>query len=524
MKEKVDLIVYNAIVYTVDSSFTTHSAFAVKDGKFVKIGKDEEIINLYTASKYLDAEGNALFPGFNDAHAHLFSLGESLKEVDLRGIDSFEKLLDKVTEASKIKGVKIVIGHGWDQNLWEGQEFPDNKSLNERVQNVPVILNRIDYHAVLVNQKAIDLLGIKLLDGSYPHEEAIIVNGEFSGIFLENSAERFKEIIPEPDLKDLYKTISLAQTECFKNGLTSVSTAGENLDKIRVLERFQKEGKLKLKVDLWLSANSENTSTFKRPYREGNLNVSALKLYIDGALGSRGALMKLPYSDDRDNRGIKVIQDTVFRNYLKWAYENGFQVATHCIGDEAVHIALKEYGAILKTKNDKRWRIEHAQTVDPNDLNLFSKYSIIPSVQPTHATSDMIWAVERLGSRITNAYINKELLDQNGWIPSGTDFPIEEVSPINTFYSAVFRKNSNGYPDGGFQMQSALSREEAIRSMTIWAAKASFEEDLKGSIEVGKAADFVLLDTDLIKASEGEVKEAKVLNTFVNGSEVYTSK
>ena len=524
MKQKVDLIVINADVYKVDSAFTKCTAFAVKDGKIVAFGKDDEIMNFYNASEYLDAEQKYLYPGFNDAHAHFFGLGESLNVVDLRGAKSFEEIISRLETAVQLKHLKFVLGDGWDQNDWDIKQMPSNMPLNEKFADIPVLLSRIDYHAVVANDKAIKLLGITPHDGSIPHGEAVMVAGKFSGLFLENTAERFRTIIPEPNLKEFYDMMQKAQDECFKYGLTSVSTAGESLDKIGLLQQFQKSGDLKIRMDIWLSANKENTETFKRPFRDGLINIGTLKLYIDGALGSRGALMLEPFSDDQGNTGIKVISDKDYEDYLKWAYENGFQVATHCIGDKANRIALNEYAKILGGPNEKRWRIEHAQVINPSDINLFGQYSIIPSVQPTHATSDMIWAADRLGNRISQAYANKELLKQNGWIPSGTDFPVEEVSTIKTFYSAVFRKNSEGFPQGGFQIENSLTREEALRAMTIWAAKASFEENLKGSIEIGKYADFVILDTDIMTAPENEILNTKVLKTYVAGKKVFSRK
>lgn len=523
MKEKIDIIVYNANVYRVDSAFTKCTAFAVNDGKILATGTDDEILNKYRASEYLDAEQKPVFPGFNDAHAHFFGLGESLNVVDLRGAKSFDEVITRLQNAQEKKDLKFIIGEGWDQNDWSIQKMPSNTLLNEKFPDIPVILYRIDYHAAVANDSAIKFLGITPGDKSVPQGEAILEKGMFTGLFLETTAERFRTIIPEPSLKEYYDMMEEAQEECFKHGLTSVSTAGENLDKIRLLQQFQESDDLKIRVDIWLSANKENIATFKRPFREGLLNIGTIKLYIDGALGSRGALMIEPFSDDPGNMGIKVITDKEFEEYLKWAYDNGFQAATHCIGDMANRMALREYAKLLKGKNDRRWRIEHAQVINPEDMKMFGQYSIIPSIQPTHATSDMIWAVDRLGKRISHAYPNKELLKQNGWLPSGTDFPVEEVSTVKTFYAAVFRKNSDNFPAEGFQMENALTREEAIRSMTIWAAKASFEENIKGSIEAGKVADFVILDTDLMTAPEKNILNTKVLETFVAGKRVYSA-
>ncbi len=525
MKEKVDLILINGVVYKVDSTFGKCNAFAVKDGKFLAVGTDDEILERYSAAKCIDAEGNTVFPGFNDAHAHFFGLGESLSYVDLRGAHSFAEVVNRLLSArGKKRDVKYLLGDGWDQNDWPEKEFPSNKLLSEKFPDIPVVLSRIDYHAVIVNDKAIELLGIKPGDPSIPKGEAIIEEGKFTGTFLENTGERFKTVLPQPTLKEYNEMIESAQRECFKYGLTSVSSAGESLDKIRLLEQFQKSGDLKIRLDVWLSALKENCEAFKRPFRDGLLNFGTLKLYIDGALGSRGALLLEPYSDDPGNKGIRVIGDDELDSYLQWAYNNGFQVATHCIGDAANRIALRAYAKYLRGPNDRRWRIEHAQVVDPSDLPMFKNYNIIPSVQPTHATSDMLWAAERLGKRISYAYAYKDLLKTNGWLPSGTDFPVEEVNPVNTFYSAVFRKNQDDIPAGGFEPANALTREETIRSMTIWAAKASFEEGIKGSIEPGKYADFVILDTDLMTAPENSIRKTKVLNTYVGGSEVWPER
>ncbi len=521
MKEKVDLIVFNADVYKVDSAFSKCTAFAVKDGKIVAVGGDDEIMNKYNASYFEDACQKPVYPGFNDAHAHFFGLGESLNTVDLRGAKSFEEVISRLEKAKEKKDLKFIIGDGWDQNEWTNQQMPSNYLLNNIFAEIPVLLFRIDYHAVVANNAAIKLLGIVPGDVTIPSGEAVVENGNFSGLFMENTAERFRTIIPKPTLKEEYEMMEEAQKECLKYGLTSVSTAGENLDKIQLLQQFQKSGNLKLRMDIWLSANKENIDAFKRPFREDLINIGTLKLYIDGALGSRGALMIEPFSDDSGNKGIKVISDAEFESYLKWAYDSGFQVATHCIGDMANRIALREYAKILGGKNDRRWRIEHAQIINPADMNMFGKYSIIPSVQPTHATSDMFWAADRLGKRISQAYAYKELLEQNGWLPCGTDFPVEEVSTIKTFFAAVFRKNSDYLPEGGFQPENALTREQALRSMTIWPAKASFEENQKGSIEPGKVADFIILDTDIMTAPEKEILYTKVLKTFIGGKMVY---
>jgi predicted amidohydrolase YtcJ len=303
-----------------------------------------------------------------------------------------------------------------------------------------------------------------------------------------------------------------------------VSDAGLNYDEILMIDSLQQSEKLKLRINAMLSPDDLNLTKFVRKgtFRKERLTVNSIKLYADGALGSRGALLQQPYSDDPGNYGIRMSDPDHFRDILTLADEHGYQVNTHCIGDSANRMILLLYGEVLKGPNDKRWRIEHAQVIHPDDFKLFEKFSIIPSVQTTHCTSDMYWAEERVGAdRIKGAYAYKELLKQNGWLINGTDFPIEELNPLLTFYAAVARKDLNGYPEGGFQPENALSRQETLRSMTIWAAKGSFEENIKGSIEVGKYADFIILDKDMMTVDINEVPKIKVLKTYLNGELVF---
>jgi len=522
MKERADLIIINGDIYTVDSAFSKCTALAVKDGVILSTGSDDKILNTFTSETILDLEGAPLYPGFNDAHCHFFSMGEGLRTVDLRGAQSFDEILVRLKKDYEATPVKYLVGEGWDQNLWSNKSFPSNEKLNLLFPEVPVLLTRIDFHAVIANDAAIKKLGITPDDPSIAPGEALLKNGKFQGVFLEKTADRFKTSVPQAKGEAAKSILLAAQKECFKYGLTSVSDAEETLSKILLMVSLQSKGDLKIRMDVWLTANEENIQHFTHPYKSGRLKVSTLKLYVDGALGSRGALLLEPYTDMRGTRGIYVGTPKQFEDYCKWAFDHGFQIATHCIGDAANREALRVYSKFLPQGNDLRWRIEHAQVISPEDVNLFRKYSIVPSIQPTHATSDMFWADERLGKRIKNAYIYKELLDQLGWLPSGTDFPIEQVNPIFTFFAATSRKNLDFLPDNGFQMENALSKEEALRSMTIWAAKASFDDKLKGSIEKGKYADFVVLDRDIMSIPAYEVPYAKVTMTFVGGELVYS--
>lgn len=521
---KVDLIVTNARVYTVNNSFAVAESFAVQDGKFLAVGSNEEISSKYSSDQIIDCGGKPVYPGFNDAHCHFYGYGMDLMQyANLTGTESQEIIYNKLQEHYKIVGGKWLLGRGWDQNLWPEKDFPDNKRLNELFADIPVYLVRIDGHAAWCNEAALKLTGItsatKVNGG-----EVLLKNGQLTGVLIDNAMELVFKRIPEPGT-ELKKTALLeAQKSCFAAGLTSVTDCGLSKKTILLMDSLQKAGDLKMRINVMMDPSRENFDYFlkKEPYITDRLQVRSIKLYADGALGSRGAYLLQDYSDDPGNRGILMNQESYFDTICQKAYDAGFQVATHCIGDGANRFILNIYSKYLNGKNDLRWRIEHAQVVAPEDFALFGNYSVIPSVQATHATSDMLWADERLGrERIKSAYAYRQLMEQNGWIPNGTDFPIEDINPIKTFYAAVFRKNMDRIPTKGFQMENALTREQSLRSITIWAAKAGFEEQKKGSIEPGKSADFVLLNTDLMNCNEDEIRSAKVVKTFLEGEMVY---
>jgi predicted amidohydrolase YtcJ len=523
-KMKVDLIVANAVVYKVNDSFAVAESFAIQEGKFLAVGSNQEISSKYSSDQVIDCGGKPIFPGFNDAHCHFYGYGMDLMQyVDLTGSESQEMIYQKMLEQYKRVGGKWLLGRGWDQNLWPEKEFPDNKELNKLFADIPVYLVRIDGHAAWCNEAALKLAGISAqtkLNGG----EVILKNGRPSGVLVDNAMDLVFKQIPEPEEQLRIKALKLAEKNCFAVGLTSVSDCGLPKQTIFLMDSLQKAGDLKMRINAMMDPSKENFEYFLKggPYVTERLQVRSLKLYADGALGSRGAYLLQDYSDDPENRGILMNQEAYFDTICQKAFDAGFQVCTHCIGDGANRFMLNIYGKFLKGKNDLRWRIEHAQLVAPEDFDLFGEYSVIPSGQATHATSDMLWADERLGpERIKSAYAYQQLLQQNGWLPNGTDFPIEDISPLKTFYAAVCRKNLDGIPVEGFQMGNALTREQAMRSITIWAAKASFEEQKKGSIEPGKKADFVLLDTDLMVCKEGEILPAKILKTVLNGELQY---
>jgi predicted amidohydrolase YtcJ len=322
------------------------------------------------------------------------------------------------------------------------------------------------------------------------------------------------------------EAILSAQENCFAVGLTSVHDAGLDKAVIDMMDRLHQSGELKMRINAMLNPTEENFEYYlkKGPYQTDRLHVTALKLYADGALGSRGALMIEPYSDDPGNYGLQVASEEYLRNMAQLADSFGYQVNTHCIGDSANRLMLDIYGSILKEKNDKRWRIEHAQVVHPDDFEKFGKYSIIPSIQATHATSDMYWAGDRLGERLPYAYAYKQLLEQNGWLPNGSDFPVEDINPLFGFYAAVSRKDKEGFPEKGFQKENALTREQALRTMTIWAARSGFDDDRIGSLEPGKMADFVVLEKDLMEVPEKELFAIKVIETWIEGTRLYSAE
>jgi len=342
-------------------------------------------------------------------------------------------------------------------------------------------------------------------------------------LLIDNAIDLIRAAIPHYSDQFKEQALERAQENCFAVGLTSVGDAGLDLADVLLIDRLQNEGKLKMKINAMLSPSKENFSHFldKGIYSTPSLTVRTVKLFADGALGSRGALLLEPYTDDKENKGLQLETRERLTEVCKKAYESGYQVATHCIGDAAVRLMIDIYKQFLTPNNDLRWRIEHAQTVHPIDLNRFGQLAIIPSIQTTHATSDMVWAAKRLGERIKTAYIYQDLLNQNGWLPNGSDFPIEHINPIYGFYSGVVRKDHKGFPEEGFQMENALSREQALRAMTIWAAKSSFEEETKGSLEPSKWADFVVLDQDLMEAPETQIINLQVNMTFLNGNVVY---
>ncbi len=521
MKEKVDLVIVNAKVYTVDDSFSEAQAFAVQDGKFIAVGTTDGIRDVYTSDQLIDADGRAITPGLIDAHCHFYGLGLNQQIVDLVGTTSFEEVLERVRAFHAANPKSFVRGRGWDQNDWEIKEFPTKAQLDTIFPDIPVALERVDGHAYLVNQKALDMAGI---DWSTKIEGGEIVrkweNGYsgITGVLVDNPMSLIDSIMPLPSLEDKIKALKDAERISFNHGLTTVNDAGLDRSTIELIDSLQQAGELSIRVYAMVSNNQEDVDYYinKGPIKTDRLNVRSIKVYGDGALGSRGAALKEEYSDLPKHFGAMITPVADIEALAQKLANSEYQMNTHAIGDSANVAVLRAYKKVLKGKDDRRWKIEHAQVLTEGDFNYFED-GIIPSVQPTHATSDMYWAEDRLGERIKGAYAYKTLLNKAGTIALGTDFPVEDVSPFLTFYAAVARQDTSGYPKGGFQMEEALSREETLKGMTIWAAYSNFEEDEKGSIEPGKLADFVIYDKDMMTVPVSEIPTIRAEQTFVNG-------
>ena len=519
-KKSVDYVAYNGNIYTVNNDFNVASAFAVKDGKFIDVGNDE-IFSKYNTKQKIDLNGSTVVPGLIDAHCHFYGLGLNQSVIDLTGTSSFNEILEKIA----IENNKDVIrGRGWDQNDWEIKEFPNKLKLDLAYPNTPVILERIDGHAYLVNQKALDIAGIDINTTS-TNGTLLSKKGKLTGVLIDGPMSIIDDAFGEISLDNKIRALISAQEICFQNGLTTVDDAGLSKEVILLIDSLQKKDLLKMRVYAMISNSEDDVDYFLEngPIKTNSLNVRSVKVYGDGALGSRGATLKEPYSDDNHNYGKLVTSYKDIKDLADKLAKANFQMNTHAIGDSTINILIDTYSKVLENKTDPRWRIEHSQIIDLNDIDGYNN-KILPSVQPTHATSDMYWAKDRVGSkRIKGAYAYKALLEKSKVIGLGTDFPVEKVNPFHTFYASISRKDLNDYPEKGFEFENALSREETLKGMTIWAAYLNFEEKEKGSIEKGKFADFIIIDRDIMKVETNKTPNTKVLKTYLSGELVYSN-
>ena len=511
-KEQVDLILHNGTFHSLNANNDTYEAVAIRDGKIVAVGPENEILNGYKSPSIYDMEKKHVYPGFIDAHGHLLGYSLMKNDLDLVGTNSWNEIVEKCKNFPIKRASGWLVGRGWDQNDWvtqsEGNVRPDgiptNAALNGLFPQTPVVHIRIDGHAAIANNEAMKRAGVIVADG----------------ILLDNDMTAVLNAIPKHSKKEKAELLLEGQQDCIAAGLTTMDEAGIDTDDLKIIDSLQKSGSFHLRVYAMLNASDKDFQYWMERGPDTSstmLKIRSVKFMADGALGSRGACLKQAYADVLTTKGALLNDAGYFRYRFAVAYARGFQVCTHAIGDSANAVVLKWYGELLEGVNDKRWRIEHAQVVDSADFAMFQQYSVIPSVQPTHAISDAPWAMSRLGAaRLRYAYNYKRLLSYSNMLALGTDFPVELMDPIRTFYTAVFRKE---FKEGSevFAAEESLTPLQALYGMTVWAAVSNFEEAEKGSIEVGKLADFTVLNLDILKASEMEMLRAKVDQTILNG-------
>ena len=515
-------IVANARIYTVDPGFTVAGAMAVQGGRIAAVGDPEELRRRFPGARELDAGGHCVYPGFFDPHCHFLLYGQIQRMADLSGARSWEETVERVRRHHREHPAPWVIGRGWDHIPWQRPELPTRALLDQAFPGVPALLVRIDGQVAVVNGAALERAGVG--PGARVEGGELGRDGEtLTGLLFGKAIELVRRAVPPPDRAGQEQALLLAQERCFAAGLTSVGNAGTECGEVLLMDELQRQGRLKMRIYAMLRPTEENLRTFlaRGVLAADRLTVRSVKLLADGALGSRQALLLEPYADDPGHRGAQVTGTDLLAEWCGRAADAGYQVNTHCIGDGAVRLVLDVYARFLAPGNDCRWRIEHAQVIDPEDLPRFGRYGVIPSVQARHATSDFRWAAQRLGGRIRLAYRYRDLLGQNGWLANGSDFPVEPVNPVLGFHAAVARRDLQGRPAEGFQVENALTREQALRAMTVWSARAQFDEGTRGSLEPGKWADFVIMDRDLMQVPEQDLPAARVLATHVAGEQVY---
>lgn len=520
-----DHIFVNGTIITMEDSLKTASVLVIKAGKIIAVG-DSGLLSQYSCSKdqITDLKGQFLYPGLIDAHCHFYGYAKNLLSCNLSGTNSWQEVLDKVQAFSNTGTDYWIQGRGWDQNDWDVKEFPDNKVLNILFPDRPVVLKRIDGHAVICNRKALEIAGItrqtKVSGG-----ELLLKNGELSGVLIDNAVDLLNPCIAPPSASAMVKALKQAERQCFAYGLTTLADAGLPLPEVLFLDSLGKAGQINIYLYMMLNPDQSglNYALTKGITETEHSRIGSFKLYADGALGSRGAKLKREYCDRKGHSGLLIQTPSYYDSFCRTVYNSTqYQVNTHCIGDSANRLLLETYARFLKPGNKRLWRIEHAQILDTADMILFGHYGIVPSVQPTHASSDGPWVKDRICShRLPGAYAYKSLLKQNGWLALGTDFPVEDINPFYTFYSAVFRLNAQKPDQSAFLEHEALSPMEALKGMSIWAARACMLDHRKGSIKPGKDADFVIMHTDLRKAKASEVLKTRVTATYRNGRKVY---
>jgi predicted amidohydrolase YtcJ len=522
-----DLVVENANVYTSDPTRPAAKSLAVKDGKFLAVG-DNVKKHIGPSTKLVDAKGAAVIPGLIDAHVHMRSLGDMLETFDLRFVKSPADVAAIVKQsAAKLPAGEWIQGRNWDQTNWGGQ-FPTADDLSQAVNDRPVFLRRVDGHAAWVNRKAMELAGLNKATQDPPGGQIIRdAQGNPTGVLIDRAMGLVSAKIPPLSYAAVKRRLRLAAAACARLGLTGVHDAGIGKQERDAYRELIREGALTTRVYAMIGGTGELWQEYAKsgPETGDYLTVRSVKLYADGALGSRGAALWQPYSDDKTTSGLLVTTKETLVDQIREVAAKGFQVNTHAIGDRANRIVLDEYEAVLKGKNDRRFRVEHAQVISLPDFQKFADNNVIASVQATHATSDMRWAEKRLGpDRVMGAYAWQRFRKLGIPLANGSDFPVEDPNPFWGFYASVTRQDHTGFPAGGWMPDQKLSRAEALESFTLTPAYAAFEEKQKGSITPGKLADFLILDQDIMTAEPKAILTAKPRLTVLGGRIVHDAR
>jgi predicted amidohydrolase YtcJ len=529
-----DLVVHNARIYTADGTRPVVEAMAIRGGRVIFTGDAAGARALAGPStRVVDAGGRTVIPGMTDAHAHVLGLGNALANVDLRGTTSYDEVIARVVERARTtpRG-QWIQGRGWDQNDWGDTRWPSHEALSRAVPDHPVVLGRVDGHAVLANAAAMRAANLTRATAS-PSGGEIIKDerGEPTGVLIDNAEDLVVRAIPPATRAQTKDAIRAAIAEMHRWGLTGVHDAGAGAQTLVLYDELGREGALNIRLYAMISDHAPTLDAWFRRgplvgAHDGTLWVRSIKLYQDGALGSRGAALLEPYSDAATS-GLLVSAPEHIREVATRALAAGFQVNTHAIGDRGNRLVLDAYEAVFRARPtaDHRFRVEHAQILHADDIPRFARLGVIPSMQASHQTSDMYWAGVRLGeTRLRGAYAWRSLIASNVIIPNGSDFPVEKVDPLISFKASVSRQDADEWPAGGWFPEQRMTRDEALLSMTLWAAYAAFQEAELGSLTPGKRADFVILDQDIMRVPTDMLDETRVLSTWVGGRPVYERK
>ena len=531
-QQPADLVVLNARVYTADVNRPVAEAFAVRGGRIVFVGSARGAQALVgPRTERLDLAGRTVIPGMVDAHAHLLGLGQALRTVNLVGTRSYDEVIARVVERARTaRPGEWIRGRGWDQNDWADTRFPTHQALSRAVPNNPVYLTRVDGHAALVNAKALELAQVTAATpdptgGRFIRDSAC----NPSGVLVDGAQGVVGRVIPAAARAALREPTLAAIAEANRWGLTGIHDAGVDAEGIAVYEDLAREGKYDLRNYVMIRSNDSTLDAFMKRGRQiglydGRLWIRSIKLVADGALGSRGAALLEPYSDDAGNTGLITTTPERIKSVAVRALKAGFQVNVHAIGDRANRIVLDQFEAAFREVPvaDHRFRIEHAQILRYQDIPRFAELDVIPSMQGSHQTSDMYWVPNRLGwARAQGAYAWRSLLNTGVVIPNGSDFPVEAVNPLISFHSFVTRQDADNFPPGGWFPEQRTTRQEALWSMTLWPAYAAFMENESGTLTAGKFADFVVLDHDIMTVAPEEILQASVVMTVLGGRVVY---